>query len=108
MPAQEGIGLKDEEGFLPSPDPADEEDEPDAIGWGEPWPDSLAVENDKLLGEESVLGNELGIVASDIEGRAGKDRIARWPGKFERSMCQGRQCGDIASDKSVDWGRHPE
>jgi len=74
MPAQERIGLEDEDGFLPSPDPAGEEDEPRAIGWGESWLVNLAVEDDELLAEERVLGNELGIAASEIEGRAEKDR----------------------------------
>jgi hypothetical protein len=46
MSAQERIGLEDEEeGFLPSPDPAGEEDEPEAIGWGEPQLTSLTVED---------------------------------------------------------------
>jgi len=70
MPAQERIRLEDEDGFLPGPDPAGEEDEPEAIGWGGPRLPNLAVEDDELLAEEGVLGNELGIAASEIEGRA--------------------------------------
>jgi hypothetical protein len=58
MPAQERIGLEGEEGFLPSPDPAGEEDEPEAIGWGEARLPNLAVEDDELLAEEGVLRNE--------------------------------------------------
>ena len=85
MPAQERIGLDDKEGFLPPPDPAGEEDEPRAIGWGESWLVNLAVEDDELLAEERVLGNELGIAASEIEGRAEKDRIAKRPGELEGS-----------------------
>jgi len=45
----------------------------------------LAVEDDELLAEEGVLGNELGIAASEIEGRAEKDRIAKRPGELEGS-----------------------
>jgi hypothetical protein len=37
MPAQERIGLEDEEGFLPTSYPAGEEDEPEAICLGESW-----------------------------------------------------------------------
>jgi hypothetical protein len=88
MPAQERIGLEDEEGFLPSLDPAgEEEDKPEAIGWCEAWLVNLAVEDDELLAEEGVLGNELGIAASAIEGRAEKDCIARRPGELEGSTC---------------------
>jgi hypothetical protein len=62
MSAQERIGLEDEEeGFLPSPDPAGEEDEPEAIGWGEPQLTSLTVEDDELLAEEGVLGNDFAL-----------------------------------------------
>ena len=85
MSPQERIGLEDEEGFLPTPDPAGEEDEPEAIGWGETWLVNLAVEDDELLAEEGVLGNEFGIGANEIEGRAEKDGIARRPGELEGS-----------------------
>jgi len=83
MPAQERIGLEDDDGFLPTPDPAGEEDEPKAIGWGESWLVNLAVEDDELLAEEGVLGNKLGAATSEIEGRAEKDSIARRPGELE-------------------------
>ena len=73
MPAQERIGLDDKEGFLPPPDLAGEEDEPEAIGWGETWLVNLAVDDDKLLAAEGVPGHELGIAASEIEGGAEKD-----------------------------------
>jgi len=45
MPGQERIGLEDEDGFLPTPDPADAENEPEAIGWCEAWLVKLAVED---------------------------------------------------------------
>jgi hypothetical protein len=83
MPADERNGLEDEDGFLPPPDPAGEEDEPEAIGWGEPWLATLAVEDHQLQVEEGVFGNELGIATSEIEDRAEKDRIARRAGEFE-------------------------
>jgi hypothetical protein len=70
MPAKQRIGLEDEEGFLPTPDPAGEEGEPAAIGWGEAWLLTLAMKDNELLAEGGVLGNELGIAASEIEGRA--------------------------------------
>jgi hypothetical protein len=62
----------------------------------------LAVEDDELLAEEGVLGNELGIAASEIEGRAEKDRIVRRPGELEGSAFQRQQCGVNGSDKPVD------
>ena len=102
MPAQERIGLEDEEGFLLTPDPAGEEDEPEAIGWGEPRLPNLAVEDDELLAEEGVLCNGFGIAASEIEGRAEKDSVARRPGELEGGVFQRQQCGAYASDRLVD------
>jgi hypothetical protein len=83
MPAQKRIGPEDEEGLLPTPDPAGEENEPEAIGWSESWLVNLAVKDDELHAEEGVLRNELDIAASDVEGRAGKDRTARGPVEME-------------------------
>jgi hypothetical protein len=48
----------------------------------------LAVEDGELLAKEGVLGNELGIAASEIEGRAEKDGIAKRPGELEGSPQQ--------------------
>jgi hypothetical protein len=54
-----------------------------------------------LLAEERVLRNELGIAASEIEGGAEKDSVARRAGELEGSMFQRYQCGDNASDKPI-------
>jgi len=84
------------------PDPTDEEDEPEAIGWGEPWLACLAVEDDELHAQEGVLGNEIGIAASEVEGGAEKDRIARRPGELEGSAFKRQQCGAYGSDNPGD------
>jgi hypothetical protein len=94
--------------FQPTPDPASEEDESEAVGWGEPWLVDLAVEDDELLAEEGVLRNEIGMGASNVEGTAEKDRIARRPGELEGDVFQRCQCGPYASDKPVEEGRHAE
>jgi hypothetical protein len=102
MPAKHRIGPEDEDGFLPTLDPAGEEDEPEAVGWGEAWLLNLAMDDNELHAEEGVLGNKLGIAASEIEGRAEKDRIARATGELEGGAFQRHQCGAYASDKPVD------
>ena len=61
-----------------------------------------------MLAEEGVLSGELGISASDVEGRAKKGRIARRPGEMEGSQFQSCQCGVDVPDKPVDEGRHAE
>jgi hypothetical protein len=55
-----------------------------------------------LLAEECVLGNEFGIAASEVEGKAEKDRIARRSGELEGSVFQRHQYGAHASDELVD------
>jgi hypothetical protein len=60
------------------------------------------VEDNELLAEEGVLGNEFGIAASEIEGKAEKDRISRRPGELEDSVFQRQQCGAYALDRPVD------
>ena len=104
MPAQEGIGLEDEEGFLPFADSAGEKDQQEAIDWREPWFVDLVVEDDELLAEEDVLGNELGVAASDIEGIAERDKTARRPGELDGNQFKRHQCGAYASDNTVDQG----
>ena len=102
MPAQKRIGLDEKDGFLPTPYRTGEEEEPEAIGWGEAWLVTLAVEHDELHAEEGVLSKELGVATSDIEGRAEKGRIARRPGEPEGSVFQRYQCGEYAENKPVD------
>jgi hypothetical protein len=48
----------------------------------------LAVEDDELLAEEDVLRDEFGIAASNVEGRAEKDGIAKRPGEMDGSQSQ--------------------
>ncbi|MGA2112844.1 MAG: hypothetical protein ABSG98_11965 [Anaerolineales bacterium] len=57
---------------------------------------------DELLAKEGVLGNELGLAASEVEGKPEKGRKARRPGEMEASQFQRGQCGADALDKPVD------
>ena len=93
MPAQEGIGLEDEEGFPPSPDPAGKEDEPKTVGWGEAWLADLAMEDDELLAEEDVLSDEFGSRARDIQRSGENKRMAARQGKVEESLFHGIDYG---------------
>jgi hypothetical protein len=46
--------------------------------------------------------DEFGIAASDVEGRAKKDSIARRLGELEASVFQRQQCGAYASNEPAD------
>lgn len=49
MPVEKGVEFEDEEGLLPIPDAADQEDEPQAVTGGEAWLLALAVQDNQLL-----------------------------------------------------------
>ena len=49
MPVEKGVELEDEEGLLPIPDVAGQEDEPQAVRGGEAWLLDLAVQDNQLL-----------------------------------------------------------
>ncbi len=76
------FGLEDEERLLPTAGPAGEEDEPEAVGWGEAWFLDQVLEEDQLLAEESILGDELGLGAGDVAllGRERRKRGRPWSG----------------------------
>ena len=92
IPAQEGIGLEDEERFLPTVGPAGEEDDPEAIGLGEAWFLDQVLEEDQLLAEESILGDELGLGAGDIARYGENDGNAGGLGQVAESLFQCGHC----------------
>ena len=60
------------------------------------------MEGDELLAEEGVLGNELDLAATEVEGKPEKDREARRPGKMEGSQFQRCRCGANSLAEPVD------
>ncbi|CAG0946741.1 hypothetical protein ANRL1_03229 [Anaerolineae bacterium] len=57
MPAEEGIGLENEQGLLPVLAATSEEDKPETLGLRKGGLFDLAVKDAELLAEKSVLGN---------------------------------------------------
>lgn len=90
MPTEEGVGLEDEESLFPVLDVAGEEDEPEAIGLRNGGLFDLAVEDDKLLTEQRILGDEVGFGACKICGRAENDRMAGRLGEMQKGVFQER------------------
>src|SRR5882724_5366643 len=58
MPAQQGIGLDDEQGLAPRTKAAGEQHKQCSVGWGAAWARRSALQDDQLLAEECILGNE--------------------------------------------------
>jgi hypothetical protein len=59
MPAEKGIRLHKEKRLFPVPDGSREYDQEEPIGSGIGWALHLTVENDQLLAQQRVLGNEV-------------------------------------------------
>jgi hypothetical protein len=98
MPAQEGVRFEDKQGCLPTPDTTDKEDEPQAIRLGDPRFPDLAIEDDRLLAEEGILGDEFGSRAGDIQRSGENKRMAAGQGKVEESLFQGIDYGVDETD----------
>jgi hypothetical protein len=59
MPAQQRFGFWDQESFFPVLDATGQENEPTAIRLCEMWRFDLALEDDELLTEQGVFGDEV-------------------------------------------------
>ena len=70
MPAEEGVRLDDEKGLFPEGRCSGQEQESDAVLIAEPGAFDLALQDDQLLPEKGVLGDELGFAAHGILNRA--------------------------------------
>ena len=95
MPAQQGIGLDNVERLLPELSTASQPQQAEAVTVGQSGTFDLTVEDDELLAEHGVFGDEVGSAAghiyqrSDDEGRGGwfgplSDPVAEVFAEFEK------------------------
>ncbi len=70
VPTKEGVGSEDEEYFFPVLDATSKKDKPEAIGVRNGRLFDLAVEDNQLLPEQSIFGDEVGSTACQVGGRA--------------------------------------
>ncbi len=70
MPAEQGLGLEDQERFSPMREAMGQEQEPEAVGRGEARFLGLTAEDEELLAEEGILGNQVSFTEHEIDGRA--------------------------------------
>jgi len=66
VPAEQSIGIDDQEGIHPILDAPGDEDEPEAIGLSEAGFLNLVAKNDELLAQECVLEDELSFASRKI------------------------------------------
>lgn len=69
MPAEEGIGLDNEEGLSPEWCGSGQENQPDAVLIAELGAFDVALQDDQLLPEEGVFGDKVGFAANRIPSR---------------------------------------
>ena len=74
MPAEEGVGLDDKEGLSPEGRRSCQQKKPEAVSIAQLRAFNLAMQDDKLVPEQSVRGNELGLAAHGILNHAYEER----------------------------------
>ena len=79
MPAEEGIGLHNQQRLFPVPGGPREDDQEQPIGPGTRCALHLTAEDDQLLTEQRVLGDEFSPGASQIVQCSHEEGAARWP-----------------------------
>ena len=69
MPAQEGVGLDDEECLSPKRPRPCQKNQPDSVLIAEPGAFDVALQDNQLLPEEGIFGDEVGFAANRIPSR---------------------------------------
>ena len=89
MPAQSCLWLDDEERLFPGPNHSCQENEEQAIGFRAYWPFHLSPDDDEVLAQEGIFGDELGLASVKIgeggERQGGPERFG--PTSKARGEC---------------------
>lgn len=86
MPTEEGVGLEDEKGRLPILDATWGENNPEAIGLREARVFDLAINDNEVLREQSLLGDPVRLGARQMGGRAENHRMVDRLSKMQESL----------------------
>ncbi len=78
MPAQQRVRLDDQDGLLPRPHAAGQQDQEGAISIGQVRPFDLSVKDNELLTEQGVFRDELRLRADKIVQTPAYKRGGRW------------------------------
>ena len=76
------------------------------IGLRKGWFVDLAVEDDELLPEQSILGKKVGFATREVGGIAENNRIAVRLGAMEESLFEGREQADEQLAEPMKEGEH--
>jgi len=78
MPAQQCVGLNDEEGLLPGANQPGQQDQEQSIGFRACRSFHLPLEDDELLAQEGIFRHQLGLAPAKVGQRL------QWQGRSER------------------------
>ncbi len=106
MPAQQSVRFEEEERIFPVLDATNQEDEPKAIRLRKGWLVDSALQDDQLLPEQGVLGNEIGSAARQVGGDAEHKRMAGGLGEMPEGLFKRRDQTDNQLDEQMQEGRH--
>lgn len=88
MPTQQGVGFEDERSFLPVLQAACQEDEPKAIRLRKVWLLDPTVQDNQLLPEKSILGDQFGLTTCKVSGHRERDRMTGGLGEVENEVIE--------------------
>lgn len=88
MPAQQSLALKDQQGLFPMGEARHQEEKPEAVSAGELGFLHLALEDNELLAEQRVLGNQLRFAEHEVGDSAQNERRTSGLGQTTEGLIQ--------------------
>jgi hypothetical protein len=79
VPSKQGIGLDDEQGTLPSSEPASQQHQQGPVSICELRSADLSVYNDELLTQQGVVDYQFLLTATGVQHCTYQKRITSWP-----------------------------
>ncbi len=98
MPTEAGVGLENQARIFPVFRAGSEEDEPETIQLRKGGLVDLALEDDRLLPKQGILGDEVGSAAREVGGTE-INRIARRLDEMKEDLFNRRN----QTDKHLGW-----
>lgn len=92
MPAEEGIGLHKEKCLFPISDGPRKHHQEQPIGPGIRRTLHLTTEDDQVLSEQRIFGDEFGLGASEFGERSGQGRAIGWLRPLKQALVRRDRC----------------
>lgn len=89
MPAEQGVGLNDQQRLPPRCHAVGEQHEERAVGRGAAGAGDATMQDEQLLAEEGVLGDKRGLAARQVAECPGDKVVGGWPRRGAKSIAEG-------------------